>query len=130
MIRCHGIQFFSEIPPNLGSNECLAPRVRDLVIMDYLMSRTAKNVQVTNLFCDGSHHRNLSVITLNQNLYFGRYPTQRKNMQYLVIFKNPIDYMPIQMLSRQMYPTNLSPPKQQGRTETSRLQKEKTARKD
>ena len=38
--------------------------------------------------------------------FFGKDPTQRRNTQYLVLFKNPIDQMPIQVLARQMYPTN------------------------
>jgi hypothetical protein len=100
------VEYLNEIPPNLGSDDCINPQVRNLVILDDLMTKAAKNAQVTDLFCEGSHHRNLSVIALNQNFYFGKDPTQRRNTQYLVLFKNPIDQMPIQMLSRQMYPSN------------------------
>ena len=93
------VEFHNEIPPNLGSDACLKPCVRNLVIIDDLMTTASKNPQVTELFCEGSHHRNLSVVALNQNLYFGKDPTQRRNAQYLVLFKNPIDCMPVQTLA-------------------------------
>ena len=54
---------------------------------------------------EGSHHRNLSVVTLNQNLFFGKDPTQRRNCHYLVLFNNLVDRQPIETLGRQMYPT-------------------------
>ena len=44
------------------------------------------------------------VVTLNQNLFFGKDPTQRRNCHYLVLFNNPVDRQPIATLGRQMYP--------------------------
>ena len=101
------VTFFNGIPPNLDSDECLDPKVRNLVILDDLMTSCTKDTKVTDLFCEGSHHRNLSVIALNQNLYFSRDPTQRRNTQYLILFRNPVDQMPVHMLARQMYPQNV-----------------------
>ena len=100
------VEFVNGIPPNLDSDECLDSKVRNLLILDDLMTTSTKDTKVTDLFCEGSHHRNLSVIALNQNLYFGRDPTQRRNTQYLILFRNPVDQMPIYMLARQMYPQN------------------------
>ena len=100
------VEFINGIPPNLESDDCIDPKVRNLVILDDLMSTSTKDTKITELFCEGSHHRNLSVIALNQNLYFGRDPTQRRNTQYLILFRNPVDQMPIQTLARQMYPRN------------------------
>ena len=65
-----------------------------------------KDPRVTDLFNEGSHHRNLSVIALNQNLYFSKDPTQYRNCHYLVLFNNPVDKQPIMTLARQMYPTH------------------------
>ena len=46
---------------------------------------------VANLFTKGSHHRNVSVVFLAQNLFpknkFAR--TMRLNAHYIVLFKNP-----------------------------------------
>lgn len=75
-----------------------------LVIIDDLMSETDE--RVTNLFTKGSHHRDMSVIYIVQNL-FGKNKEQRTislNSQYLVVFKNPRDASQITHLAKQMYP--------------------------
>ncbi|CAC5371620.1 unnamed protein product [Mytilus coruscus] len=74
-------------------------------IADDLMSTSAKDSRINDLFTEGSNHRNLSVLVLNQNLYFGKDPTQRRNCHYLVLFNNPIDRQPVMTLGRQMYPS-------------------------
>ncbi|VDI57436.1 Hypothetical predicted protein [Mytilus galloprovincialis] len=76
-----------------------------MILLDDLMSTSAKDSRINDLFTEGSHHRNLSVVVLNQNLYFGKDPTQRQNCHYLVLFNNPIDRQPIMTLGRQMYPS-------------------------
>jgi hypothetical protein len=63
-----------------------------------------ENPRINDLFTEGSHHRNLSVVTLKQNLFFGKDPTQRRNCHHLVLFNNPVDRQPITTLGRQMYP--------------------------
>ena len=68
------------------------------------MSTAAKDPRINDLFTEGSHHRNLSVVSLNQNLFFGKDPTQRRNCHYIVLFNNPVDRQPIATLGRQMYP--------------------------
>ena len=80
--------------------------MRNLVILDDLMTSSAKDPRMNELFTEGSHHRNLSVIALNQNLYFNKDPTQRRNCHYLVLFNNPVDQQPVMTLARQMYPGN------------------------
>ena len=70
------------------------------------MSTAAKDSRVNELFTEGSHHRNLSVIAINQNLYFNKDPTQRRNCHYLVMFNNPVDQQQVMTLARQMYPGN------------------------
>ena len=71
-----------------------------MIVLDDLMSTSAKDPRINDLFTEGSHHRNPSVIALTQNLYFGKDPTQRRNCQYLVLFNNPIDQQPIATLAR------------------------------
>jgi hypothetical protein len=73
-----------------------------MIVLDDLMSTAAMDPRINDLFTEGSHHQNLTVIALNQNMYFGKDPTQRRNCHVLV--KNPIDRQPIAMLGRQMYP--------------------------
>ena len=77
---------------------------RRLVIVDDLMSETDE--RVTKLFTKGSHHRNLSVMYLVQNL-FGKNKEQLTislNSHYLIVFDNPRDASQIVHLAKQMYP--------------------------
>lgn len=68
------------------------------------MASSSKDGRITELFTEGSHHRNLSVIAINQNLCFSKDPTQRRNCQYMILFNNPIDQQQIMTLARQMFP--------------------------
>jgi len=58
------------------------------------------------MFTKGSHHRNVSVVFLTQNLFpknkFAR--TISLNAHYMVLFKNPRDVSQFANLARQMYP--------------------------
>ena len=98
------VEFLRGIPMDLDSDDFFDPRMRNVVVLDDLMSTAAKDPRINDLFTEGSHHRNLSVIALNHNMYFGKDPTQRRNCHYLILFKNPIDRQPIATLGRQIYP--------------------------
>ena len=73
------IEFHQGIPDNLEEDEYLDPRKRNLIVLDDLMSMASKDRRVTDLFTEGSHHRNLSVISLNQNLYYSKDTIQRRS---------------------------------------------------
>jgi len=63
---------------------------------------------VTKFFTQGSHHRNLTVVYIVQNL-FNQDRSMRTislNTHYMVLFKNPRDATQIRTLSLQMYPDN------------------------
>ncbi len=98
------VEFIQGIHINLAEDNFLNPEESNMIILDDLMSMSAKDSNVNDLFTEGSHHRNLSVITINQNLYHNKDPTQRRNCHYLVLFNNPIDRQQIMTLARQMYP--------------------------
>lgn len=81
----------------------LKPR---LVVIDDLMRET--NSDVVDLFTKGSHHFNVSIMYITQNIFNqgkGR-RTISLNAHYIVAFKNPRDRIQIQTLSRQVYPEN------------------------
>ena len=75
-----------------------------LLVIDDLMSET--NDEVSNIFTKISHHRNVSVIYLTQNLFYKskQSRTMSLNAHYIVVFKNPRDASQIATLARQMYP--------------------------
>jgi len=65
------------------------------------MRETSDNA-VIDLFSKGSHHKNLSVIFITQNL-FHQYRGMQDislNSNYIVVFKNPRDRAQIQHLVR------------------------------
>lgn len=77
-----------------------------LLVIDDLMHEAGKSV--AELFTRESHHRNISVVFLTQNLFaksaYSR--TISLNAHYLVLFKNPRDRAQVAHLSRQIYPSN------------------------
>lgn len=96
-----GLVIFREGLPRV---EELEGDKRRLLILDDLMSETDE--RVTSLFTKGSHHRDLSIMYIVQNL-FGKNKEQRTitlNSHYLVVFKNPRDASQITHLAKQMYP--------------------------
>ena len=70
------------------------------------MSEASNDKRICDLFTKGSHHRNLSVICLVQNLYYQgkEIRIMSLNSQYLVLFNNPWNQQQIMVLARQMYP--------------------------
>ncbi|KAF4529260.1 hypothetical protein B566_EDAN017701 [Ephemera danica] len=77
-----------------------------LVVLDDQMREA--NEQVVDLFTKGSHHRNLSIIFITQNV-FHQGKGQRDislNSHYLVAMKNPRDRQQILHLARQICPEN------------------------
>lgn len=94
------VEIMKEIPNSFGS-------VPDgtLIILDDMMTE-AYTKNVCELFTKGSHHKNLSVILITQNIFHqGRYARDiALNSKYLVFFKNPRDKAQIYPLARQIYP--------------------------
>ena len=79
---------------------------RDLMVFDDQMIDASKDKRIVNLFTRGSHHRNLSVIYIVQNLFHQGKGSRSisLNSHYLVLFKNPRDKLQILTLAKQMYP--------------------------
>ena len=77
---------------------------RTLLIIDDLMHET--NETVSKLFTRVSHHRNVSVVYLTQNLFNNNKPnrTISLNAHYIILFKNVRDATQVQCLARQMFP--------------------------
>lgn len=88
-----GVEMFKDLKPRL-------------VILDDLMREADGGV--VDLFTKGSHHYNLSVIFVTQNI-FNQGKGRRDislNAHYIVCFKNPRDRQQISHLSKQINPEN------------------------
>ena len=100
--------------PNLdttGSLQSLETKLKEshgptLLILDDWMGEVSDSKIICDLFYKGSHHRNVSVFLLLQNV-FHRGSVMRDinlNAQYFILFKNPRDAGQIKILARQMFP--------------------------
>jgi hypothetical protein len=79
--------------------------VPHLVVIDDQMTEDGSD-KILKLFTKGSHHRNLSVIYIVQNLFdkAKQHRTISLNTHYLIVFKNPRDNSQIEHLARQVFP--------------------------
>jgi len=102
------VEFVQGIPADLDDNDYFDTRIKNVLILDDLFSEADKDKRITDLFTEGSHHRSISVISINQNLFGNKDPTQRRNCHYLALFNNPVDKQSVMTLARQMYPGNAS----------------------
>ena len=96
----HGVEFQQGLPDIDSFN----PELRNLVVIDDLMNDV--NQSISELFTKASHHKNISVIYIVQNLFHQgkEHRTISLNSHYMVLFKNPRDSSQIIHLARQMYP--------------------------
>lgn len=76
------------------------------LVIDDLMSEASKDNKVNDLFTKYSHHYNITVIYLVQNLFKKELRTVSLNAHYLFVFKNPRDATTMTNLGKQMYPGN------------------------
>jgi hypothetical protein len=77
-----------------------------LLIIDDLMNET--NESVSAIFTKISHHRNVSIVYITQNMFpkNKHARTISLNSHYMVLFKNPRDAGQFAVLARQMYPNS------------------------
>jgi hypothetical protein len=82
------------------------PSINNLLILDDLMQSCKDSMEIYNLFCVDSHHRNISVFLVSQNIYTKGKCTRDLNLNssYMILFKNLRDQTQINVLSRQMFP--------------------------
>jgi hypothetical protein len=81
---------------------------RNLLILDDQMEEAGSSPTLKNLFTKGSHHRNLTIMYLLQNMYNSgtSQRTVSLNTHYNVVFKNPRDSRQFVCLASQMHPNN------------------------
>ena len=100
------IEFFKGTPRALEQDSYIDVNKRNLIVFDDQLIDTSKDKRIVNLFTRSSHHRNLSVIYIVQNLFHQGKGSRRisLNSHYLLLFKNPREKLQILTLAKQMYP--------------------------
>ena len=102
--RMSNIEFIKGIAHQLSEETFLDTDKRNLIVFDVMMSEAKCDQRIADLFSKGSHHRNVSVIYLTQNLF----PQGKAcrdiafNTQNLVLFNNPIDRQQVATLSKRI----------------------------
>ena len=100
------IEFIKGIPDRLDDPDFIDGKERLLIVFDDLMTEAKCDQRLADMFTKGSHHRNMSVVYLTQNIF----PQGKAcrdialNTQYLVLFNNPMDRQQVATLARRMYP--------------------------
>ena len=90
----------------LPTEETFSTFPNSIVVLDDLMDGIVNDSKMMKVFTEGSHHQNISVIFMTQNIFHPgkKARTILLNTQYMVLFKNPRDRQQIKTLARQMYP--------------------------
>ena len=75
---------------DIDSRDFLNVNKRNLIVLDDLMAQSGGDKRIANLFTKGSHHRNLSVIYIVQNIFHQGTETRNisLNTHYIVLFKS------------------------------------------
>ena len=100
---------FIEHVEGLISEQEMEENRPDVIVIDDLMSELAGDKRMTNLFTKVSHHRNISIIFIVQNIFHQakEMRTISLNSHYFFLLKNPRDKMQVQAFGRQMFPDNI-----------------------
>ena len=97
-----GIEFYEGIPFEIDSQHFFDVNKRNLIVLDDLMVQSGKDRRIADLFTNGSHHKNLSVIYIVQNIFHQGRETRdiSLNTHYIIL----CIYMQISTLARQIRP--------------------------
>ena len=99
------IKFYDNLPDEEQLKQWF-PKDGGLLVMDDLMTEGGDDKEVLDLFTKHSHHRNITVIYLCQDMFPpGKYAKSiSRNAHYVVAFKNPRDQLGFKNLLLQAFP--------------------------
>ena len=102
----NNIAFHEGLPTAEMLLEMSSDGVHRIIVIDDLQHRAVDDPVIELLFTQICHHRHLTCIFLQQNLYMkGRHSrTIALNAWYIVLMENVRDKLQIQTLAKQMYP--------------------------
>ena len=100
------IRFHKDLPSEDDIRDFADPIYHNVIVVDDLMSCATKSPVMLDLFCQFSHHLNLSVIYITQNIYHSGKCSRSLNLNshYFILFKNKRDMLQISNLGRQIFP--------------------------
>ena len=101
-----GIPFHHGLPDSSHLTKLFGPMRRGVLVLDDLMEEGVQDKRVLDLFTKDSHHRNITVLYLTQDLFPTRKfsKTINRNANYIVAFKNPQDQTGMRTILLQTFP--------------------------
>lgn len=102
------IEVVKGIPENL--TDYINPLKDNLFVFDDLLREASCDSKISDLFTRQSHHRNVSVVYVMQNLYFQgkERKTFLRCVHYLVLFNNPLDMSVVYATAQKIMPKRSS----------------------
>ena len=101
-----GVEFFEGVPTHDDLKKWLGDQQGGILVLDDLMLEGGDDKDILNLFTQYSHHLNVTVFYLYQDMFSkGEYAkTISRNAQYIIVFKNPRDNVALRTLLTEMHP--------------------------
>ena len=101
-----GIQFHKGIPNDEDLEQWFPKGQGQILILDDLMNEDSGDKRVLDLFTRNSHHRDITVLYLCQDMFpVGKYAkTISRNAHYIIAFKNPRDQLGVRNVLLQAFP--------------------------
>ena len=120
-LQKRGVQFHEGVP-DVESLSDWFPR-GGVFVLDDLMAEGSNDKNVLDLFTKHSHHRNITVLYLCQDMFPpGKYAKSiSKNAHYIVAFKNPRDQLGMRKVLLQAFPHRWNAVQRTFQTVTDRL---------
>ena len=104
----HGntISFKQGIPDSEELKALSSKTNHGIVVLDDLMLEVSNDSKTLSLFTVGSHHLNLTVIFIGQNIFPGGKFSRSisLNLHYLILFKNLSDSLQVKNRAQQIFP--------------------------
>ena len=106
MKEINDINFVEGLPSKEDIIDFAEEGKNNVIVLDDLMTKVMKSEEMLNLFCQYSHHLNLTVLFLTQNVFHGGKfsRTLNLNSHYYILFRNRRDVNQIGVLGRQLFP--------------------------
>lgn len=84
----------------------ISPNQNNVLVLDDVTSDCKDDPSISNLFTRGGHHRNISIILLTQNYFFGGRSALdiRRNTHYLILFACKQDNRQISAFAQRVFP--------------------------
>ena len=100
------ITFHQELPNDLTHSKYFDPNVPSLIAFDDLMTTVTNDDMASDLFTEGVHHDNISIVFIIQNLFFQGKQSRSisVNADYFILWRNPWDRQQVEAFGQQVYP--------------------------